>query len=124
MYNIQLLIQAISPQIVSKHYQRVLLQWPVDALRPNVSFQETMRKRIAHRLEPSRVKPEENVVANEAQATVPTTPKVNEKSELEQVNVLYSFLDNRYTKKVCNDSNMTSARCLTSVDSIHCRDAS
>lgn len=58
-----------------------------------------MRKRVAHRLEPPPVKSEDNVVANEAQATVPTTPKVNEKSEMEQVNVLYSFLDNRYAKK-------------------------
>ena len=94
-------------QVVSKHYQRVLAQWPVDVLRPHASFQEAMRKRIARRLDPSPVKPEENVVANEAQATIPTSPKFDEKSELEQVNVLYSFLDNRYSQKVCNDSNMT-----------------
>lgn len=96
-------------QVVSKHYQRVLAQWPVDVLRPHASFQEAMRRRIARRLDPPPVKPEENVIANEAQVMIPPSPKVDEKLELEQVNVLYSFLDNRYTKKVRNGSNTAPA---------------
>ena len=44
--------------------------------------------------------PQDNVVSNEAQASVPTPVAFDERRELEQVNVLYSFLENRYTKKV------------------------
>lgn len=87
-------------QILYKHYQRILNQWPVDLLRPEVSFQKTLQKRMDNRLKPSTTPPEHNVVSNEAQATVPTAVPFDEKGELEQVNVLYSFLENRYTKKV------------------------
>ena len=77
-----------------------MAQWPVDALRPNVSFQKAMRMRIARGLEPAKTNPENNVVANEAQASVPVATKFNEQAELEQVNALYSFLENRYSQKV------------------------
>lgn len=46
------------------------------------------------------------MVANQAQATIPTPVKFDEKAELEQVNVLYSFLENRYTKKVLLHSQL------------------
>ena len=87
-------------QIVYKHYQRILAQWPVDRLRPDVSFQQKIQNRIDNRLKPSTTPPQDNVVSNEAQATVPTPKPFDEKGELEQVNVLYSLLENRYTKKV------------------------
>ncbi len=87
-------------QVVSKHYQRVLTQWPVDALRPDVSFQKAMRMRIDRRLETANTKSENHVVANGAQATIPMTPRFDEQAELAQVNVLYSFLENRYSQKV------------------------
>lgn len=90
----------IALQIVYKHYQRILTQWPVDLLRPEVSFQKAIQRRIDTRLKPSTTAPEDNVVFNQAQATVPTKVAFDEKGELEQVNVLYSFLENRYTKTV------------------------
>ena len=87
-------------QILSKHYQRLLNQWPVDLLRPEVSFQKVLQKRIDNSLKPSTAPSQDNVVSNQAQATVPTPLPFDEKGEIEQVNVLYSFLENRYTKKV------------------------
>ncbi|KAF6235605.1 hypothetical protein HO173_006288 [Letharia columbiana] len=88
----------MAKSIVYKHYQRLLTQWPVDLLRPEVSFQKAIQRRIDTRLKPSTTAPEDNVVFNQAQATVPTKVAFDEKGELEQVNVLYSFLENRYTK--------------------------
>lgn len=40
------------------------------------------------------------MIANGAQVTVPTAVELDEKAELDQVNVLYSFLENRYGNKV------------------------
>jgi len=91
-------------QIVYKHYQRILSQWPVDLLRPEVSFQKTIQKRIETRLTASATPTQDNVISNQAQATVPTPTALDEKVELEQVNVLYSFLESRYTKKVGSPS--------------------
>ena len=76
----------------------------MDLLRPEVSFQEVMRRRIDKRLLPSSShtpqQPQDKVRANDALATpVPSQP-FDEKGELEQVNVLYSLLENRYSKKV------------------------
>lgn len=59
-----------------------------------------MQRRIDTRLRPSPTDPADNVVANQAQATVPTKVAFDEKGELEQVNVLYSFLEDRYMKTV------------------------
>lgn len=59
-----------------------------------------MRRRIDKRFKPSSVQPEDLVASNDAQAAIPTSAKFDEKAELEQVNVLYSFLENRYAKKV------------------------
>ena len=89
-----------------KHYQRALAQWPVDLLRPEVSFQKAMQRRIDNRFLPSTTPPQDNVVANNAQATVPAPMKLDEKAELEQVNVLYLFLESKYTKKVCESHAM------------------
>ena len=87
-------------QIVQKHYQRILNNWPADFLRPEVSFQKTIQQRIDTQLKPSAAPSQDNVISNQAQASVPTPVPFDEKGELEQVNVLYSFLENRYTKKV------------------------
>lgn len=46
------------------------------------------------------MQPEDLVALNKAQATIPSSAKYDEKAESEQVNVLYSFLENRYAKKV------------------------
>ncbi|MCJ1271847.1 hypothetical protein MMC22_011752 [Lobaria immixta] len=94
----------MAKSIVYKHYQRVLTQWPVDLLRPEVSFQEVMRRRIDKRLLPSSPntpqQPQDKVRANDALATPAPSQPFDEKGELEQVNALYSLLENRYSKKV------------------------
>lgn len=92
--------KADSLQIIYKHYQRILTQWPVDRLRPEVSFQKIIQRRIDTQLKPSTIPPQDNVVSNQAQATVPSPVPFDEQGQLEQVNVLYSLLENRYKKKV------------------------
>lgn len=72
----------------------------MDILRPEVSFQKAIQRRIDTQMNPPTVAPQDNIVSNQAQATVPTPKPFNEAHELAQVNVLYSFLENRYTKKV------------------------
>ncbi|MCJ1298519.1 hypothetical protein MMC08_001309 [Hypocenomyce scalaris] len=89
----------MSKSVAFKHYQRALAQWPVDLLRPEVSFQKAMRQRIERRFIPSTTNSQDNVVANDALASVPAASGMDDKAELEQVNVLYSFVENRYTKK-------------------------
>lgn len=88
-------------QIINKHYRRILTQWPPDLLRPEISFQKALRRRLEARLNPPpTASPAENVGSDHAQATAPTKVAFDEKGELEQVNVLYSFLENRYMKQV------------------------
>ncbi|KAI1101141.1 hypothetical protein F4804DRAFT_316869 [Jackrogersella minutella] len=64
--------QAISAQ---RHLLRALSQWPKDTLRPQVQFQDVMRKRFEQ------------------------TSKLSEQDSLKQANALYSLLENRYSKK-------------------------
>lgn len=71
-----------------------------------------MRRRIDQRLLPSSVQPQNRVVANEAFATPLTDLKFDERLELEQVNVLYSFLENRYAKKVPDRAPFLVRTCL------------
>ena len=59
-----------------------------------------MRRRIEKRFLPSQSLPGHNVVADGAEATIPSPVKLDETAELAQVNVLYSFLENRYGHKV------------------------
>jgi hypothetical protein len=79
----QLCLTSLPPQLVYKHYLRALSRWPTDPLRPDCQFQDAMRRRIDQRLSPQNA-------AN-----------VDARAELEQVNALYSLLENRYSKKVC-----------------------
>ncbi|RFU24573.1 hypothetical protein B7463_g11761, partial [Scytalidium lignicola] len=66
----------MSKSVAYRHYQRILSKWPKDPLRPEVQFQNAMRRRIDRQFA--------------AQSSV------NEKAELENVNTLYSLLGNRY----------------------------
>jgi len=68
-------------KIAYKHYIRALTRWPVDLLRPNTQFKDVFRKTIDNKF-------------------VPGAAPVNESLELEQVNALYSLLEDRYKKKV------------------------
>ncbi|KAI4858664.1 hypothetical protein F4820DRAFT_441999 [Hypoxylon rubiginosum] len=64
--------QAISAQ---RHILRALSQWPKDTLRPQVQFQDVLRKRFE------------------------ASSSLSEQDQLKQANALYSLLDNRYKKK-------------------------
>ncbi|KAF1352003.1 hypothetical protein BDV97DRAFT_397059 [Delphinella strobiligena] len=79
---------------ISKHYTRLLTKWPVDRLRPEISFQDVLRKRIAAAPTP-QINP-----ANTAQAEVPSSANVARSTpaaELREINALYSLLENRYS---------------------------
>ncbi|KAL3426224.1 hypothetical protein PVAG01_03015 [Phlyctema vagabunda] len=73
----------MSKSIAYKHYLRALSRWPADPLRPECQFQEAMRRRIDRRLLPGST----------------GVSVVDEKVELAQANVLYSLLENRYSKQ-------------------------
>jgi len=81
----------MSQSIAYKHYIRALSRWPKDNLRPDCQFQDAMRKRIDRRFLPASA----SNIPRAAQA-VANSP-VDEKKGLEEANVLYSLLENRYS---------------------------
>ena len=89
---------------------RALSRWPKDTLRPESQFQDAMRRRIDRKFLPD--------------ASMPNAVPVNEKAEMEEVNALYSLLENRYDRKV-NDrgpgGNGTQRTGLIACDSINSR---
>ncbi|GAB7352144.1 hypothetical protein MBLNU459_g2634t1 [Dothideomycetes sp. NU459] len=78
-------------QQISKHYTRILSRWPVDQLRPELTFQNLLKKRIAAAPGPHGAE------HNTAQAVIPS-PR-DPAAELREVNALYLLLDNRYTNE-------------------------
>ncbi|KAK8115660.1 hypothetical protein PG984_012162 [Apiospora sp. TS-2023a] len=60
------------------HLLRALNKWPQDAIRPQVQFQDVLRKRFESKT---------------------TSGVLSEEEELKQANALYSLIDNRYKKK-------------------------
>ncbi|MCJ1337100.1 hypothetical protein MMC09_002379 [Bachmanniomyces sp. S44760] len=70
--------------LASKHYKRILAQWPVDLLRPDVSFKTVIQRRISNE-------------ERHGQSSLATPA---DKHEIEQANALYSLLEDRYLKKV------------------------
>ncbi|CAD0017872.1 unnamed protein product, partial [Aureobasidium pullulans] len=73
-------------QQASKHYARILSQWPVDRLRPEISFQSVLKKRL-----------EAAPVAQVNQANTAQTQAPKARNELREINALYSLLENRYS---------------------------
>ena len=59
-----------------------------------------MRRRIDKKFLPSTAQPQDKVVANNPLVAPATQPQFDETAELEQVNALFSFLEDRYSKKV------------------------
>ncbi|KZF24553.1 hypothetical protein L228DRAFT_245517 [Xylona heveae TC161] len=86
----------MSNPIAYRHYLRILRRWPKDLLRPEVTFQNAMRKRLEQRFGPSAVAANPQDKAAEKSIT---PSQLNETAELAQVNALYSLLENRYSKK-------------------------
>lgn len=83
---------------IQKHYLRIIRQWPVDHLRP-VSFHDATRKRMTAKFLKPQVEPPlvQKAVADGAQPATAPAAKPDEKYEMEQVNALYSLLENRYS---------------------------
>ncbi|THW45624.1 hypothetical protein D6D22_03457 [Aureobasidium pullulans] len=73
-------------QQASKHYARILSQWPVDRLRPEISFQSVLKRRL-----------EAAPVAQVNQANTAQTQAPKARNELREINALYSLLENRYS---------------------------
>lgn len=88
-------------KIAYKHYIRALARWPKDTLRPECQFQDVMRKRLDRRFLPTS-SPE-----SQSAATAVANSAVDERLELEQANILYSLLENRYSRKVCAPRRQT-----------------
>ncbi len=84
-------------KIAYKHYLRALSRWPKDPLRPDIQFQDAIRRRTDRRL--GLTKPEEGKDSQPSSQTRATIAW-NEKEELAQANVLYSLLENRYQSQV------------------------
>ncbi|KAI4729973.1 hypothetical protein E4T49_02185 [Aureobasidium sp. EXF-10728] len=70
----------------SKHYARILSKWPVDRLRPEISFQSVLKKRL-----------EAAPVAHLNEANTARTQPPKPRDEAREVNALYSLLENRYS---------------------------
>lgn len=67
-----------SLQSARNHILRALNKWPQDAIRPQVQFQDVLRKRFESKL----------------------ASGASDEEQLKQANALYSLIDNRYKKKV------------------------
>ncbi len=89
------------PKTLALHYTRILRLWPQDALR-GITFHDATRRRLTARILLPALPPQTSVITNETTATgTGTTPKpLDEKDEMEQVNALYSLLENRYSDTV------------------------
>lgn len=94
---------------IKERYIAVLDAWPQDPLRPEVSFQDAMRRRVERRFGgDGGVEGQEGDGGNgkgegegrkEARARV-EMKKEEKANEMEQLSVLCSFLENRYLGKV------------------------
>ena len=84
-------------QLALRHWSRIIQRWPVDKVRPEaVSFQTLMKKRIERATNPPLNAVASNTKGTEAAATPEVRPVFNEHRELQQVNALYSLLENRF----------------------------
>ncbi|KAH0282197.1 hypothetical protein M436DRAFT_67265 [Aureobasidium namibiae CBS 147.97] len=70
----------------TKHYTRILQQWPVNRLRPELTFQALLKKRI-------EAAPVAQVNETNTARAQPPKPR----HEAREINALYSLLENRYS---------------------------
>ncbi|KAI4164979.1 MAG: hypothetical protein LQ342_001255 [Letrouitia transgressa] len=86
--------------LISRHWQKILSKWPLDPNRSEVQFQKVMRRRIDRQYGQPDIKVKPSPPTKESSGKLePPLKTYSEKDELEQVNALYSFLENRYSKK-------------------------
>lgn len=89
-------------QIAYKHQLRALARWPKDPLRPDIQFQDVIRRRIDRRL--GLAGPEAD---RDSKSSSPVASNWNETQELEQANALYGLVGNRYLQKVSSSPTST-----------------
>ncbi|KAL1394143.1 hypothetical protein HDK64DRAFT_305188 [Phyllosticta capitalensis] len=73
-----------APSTIARHYARIASLWPVDTLRPALSFQTALNKRQ-----------KAAVTSSSSSSSSSATPAPHESRDL---NALYSLLDNRYQR--------------------------
>ncbi|KAJ9666018.1 hypothetical protein H2201_003929 [Coniosporium apollinis] len=83
---------------IAKHYARIISLWPKDLLRPTVSFQAALQKRIPQDPASSSSSSTHPTPPREASVPLSKSP-IDPKAEERNINALYSLLDNRYSKK-------------------------
>lgn len=82
---------------LSRHYTRILKQWPKDLLRPTSAFSSLIEKRAAAITASPPAGSSSNAIAQHQEGE---GEGEGETSEMKRVNALYSLLDDRYAKKV------------------------
>jgi cytochrome b pre-mRNA-processing protein 6 len=90
---------------ITKHYNRLLTLWPKDPLRPDFSFTTALQHRLS-KLQP--IQPKEGASKTPFTSSSPSTAKPTQptpadlpdaRTELLNINALYSLLENRYSKR-------------------------
>ncbi|ORY09731.1 hypothetical protein BCR34DRAFT_454189, partial [Clohesyomyces aquaticus] len=94
---------------ISKHYARLISLWPADPLRSTSPFTKTLSARAAQLSKPtsspSNPTPAKSspVKSSGNKSSAPTSatsqPPFSAKSELININAVYSLLENRYSKR-------------------------
>ena len=77
-------------QSAQRHILQALSRWPKDPVRPELQFQDVLRKRFE----------QAPTASTPSQSPSPSPSPAEEQELLRQANALYSLLDNRYQKKV------------------------
>ena len=73
-----------------RHFRRALLHWPPDVLRPELSFRKVISRRVG--------------MEESGQDSKRPSLDPDMSGNLEQANALFSFLENRYSKRVRHHS--------------------
>ncbi|KAF2470345.1 uncharacterized protein BDR25DRAFT_303872 [Lindgomyces ingoldianus] len=84
---------------ISKHYHRLLTLWPKDPLRPNLPFTKTLEHRVARFAPVSSPSPSSLPPHPRASESRTPAPSASAKSELVDINAVYSLLENRYKNR-------------------------
>ncbi|CUS11405.1 unnamed protein product [Tuber aestivum] len=84
---------------LQKQYMTLLSHWPADPLRPNLSFPDTLRRRVEQELgTPHPPESSPQTPTNTDAKEVGVGSKFDEGYEKRQLNALSSLLEDRYKK--------------------------
>ncbi|KAK8254477.1 hypothetical protein HDK77DRAFT_423285 [Phyllosticta capitalensis] len=80
-----------APSTIARHYARIASLWPVDTLRPALSFQTALNKR-------QKAVTSSTTSSTTTTTTTTTTSATSSPQASRDLNALYSLLDNRYKR--------------------------